>query len=204
MAKTANGTINDQGWNVDHVSIGWGRTESYVGHIGGEYNYYVYCLQFTTPEFSGKSVKIAFDMSMKKNAADNPMLQYALCTSTENSKDYFFKTTAVEDDTQLASGSKEFALTTTYATYTIELETNDLKPNTTYYLYIWAGSQYSLSFVNTKENHTIILTYKANGGVRIKTSSAENVLHAAVIYSGGTWKRYIPVVYTPSGWKRQG
>ena len=201
MAKTANGTAIGQDWYTQESSLNFTDGVSYVGQ--NESEHYVYCLKFKTPVFSGKSEKINLGLSMRKLANSPVVLRWALCTSGRNCADYRWTSGAVEDDSKIASGYQSFTLSDSYSVCNIEIATDELKGNTEYYLYLWAYRNYTLSYVNTHDKHSISLTYKSSGGVRITTSAAQNKLHAAVIYANGAWKRYIPVVYTSSGWKRQ-
>ena len=206
MAKTANGTVTGQDWFTNAISLTFDDEYAYVGHnVENNSNVYrIYCLRFKMPKFSGKSVKLTVGLSLQRLSNSTVTFNYALCTSADNCQNYCWKMGDVTDDTQIVSGNQQFTILANYGLVTLDIETDALKSEETYYLYVWGKSQYSLSTVNTIDNHTVALTYKSNGGVRITTSAAQNKLHAAVIYVNGAWKRYIPVVYTANGWKRQG
>lgn len=202
MAKTANGTTIGQVWYTQEESLEYTKEVSYVGQSGT--TYYVYCLKFKLPAFSGKSGKISLGLSLRKYVSSEAKLRYALCTSDENCANYRWTTGEVTDNTQISAGYQTFSLTDSYTVCNIDIETDALEGDTEYYLYLWSGANNTLSWVNSKENHTITLTYKTRGGVRITTPVSHSKLHTALVYVNGAWKRHIPVVYTPNGWKRQG
>lgn len=202
MAKTVNCTILDEAWDINS-GLEWGRAYGNAGH--SDDGYYLFCMKFETPDFHGRSIKIQVGLSMQKLSSQNPTLRFALCTSADNHKRYYQAATGeVVEENQIVTGVQAFALTGDYATYSVELETKELQPNTTYYLFVWAGAAYSLTRLAGKEAHRVALIYATRGGARLKTATSEGALHAAVIKTASGWKRFVPIIFTPAGWKRQG
>ena len=203
MAKTVIGTILDEAWDLN-AGLEWGRAYGNAGHSSD--GYYLFCLKFETPQFAGKSAAIRFGLCMQMLSTKNPVLRFALSTSSDNHKQYYEAGIGpAVDDNQLASGEQSFTLTADYATYTVELETEELQPNTTYYLFVWAGALNSLTRFASTIDHSATVVLKASGGVRITTSEVKNKLHAVIINTADSgWKRFVPIIWTGSAWKRQG
>ena len=154
----------------------------------GTYTYYPAIIKFTTPEFTGVSEKIEIKYSATKYRGDNPTLFWALCNSDANKNNYK-SASAVTDSNQLKSGEiTHSSIGNQYSIWTISIDINSLKSETTYYLFLWGDSstRSTLITLNTAANHTVTLYY--NSGI-------------VKIYTNDGWKNAIPYVYTNSGWK---
>lgn len=176
-----------------------------VGYANSDY--WVYILCFTTPAFIGKGKKLTISLTAAPISITTIDLRYALCTTDENYSAYTYTAGAVTEDSQLATGTLALTSATagTMAAQTLEIDTDQLAPETTYYLYLWAAnSNYCLGLVDAVENHTVSIEYALPGGVRIRTASEEGRLHLVAVHTSAGWKRHIPVVYTAQGWKTGG
>ena len=207
MANTKNCTVTDQSWGESHISsFTWGRDYCYAGYyVGMEWTeyWYVYCMRIKTPKFSGKSEKIAFNISIKYEANHTVNLRYALCSSVENVSNYTFTRNEVVDDTQLAAGTITVNMTEDYDVFTIELESDALKPETDYYLYMWGGdTDYSLVKIDTPENHSVEITYK--GGIVYIDNGTSFDEYEVWIDNGTTWEQYQVFIDNGTSWDECG
>ena len=135
---------------------------------GDHASYQVYVMKFTTTDFvEGTDTSVTFNLSAKKISQSNISLRYALCSSISNIASYTNKRGPVSDGNQIVSGVMSFSgLTSDYSSYSEVISTTALKPNTTYYLVLWADSdtQYDLR-LNTLTNHSIVVdAARPNGG----------------------------------------
>ena len=142
----ASGTITINGLN------GWQYgTSSWLSSYGsydlniGRYNntnYQPFIMKFTTPSFSGVSTSLQFKFAMKYRNVLNQSARWAICTSDANRDKYRDTHSAVTDSYQVASGTVTFTVNGSGTTYNVPLNitTTALKGSTTYYLFIWSGS----------------------------------------------------------------
>ena len=160
MSKTIDCIIDGQVSYVYSFSEYTTTDQVYVGHWANENKHYVYNLKFTTPEFSGTCDSIVFDLRMSTIDVTNFNLRYALCTSNSNYSNYTYTGNEVEDSTQIASGVITLNSTAinTIESRTLTISTNDLLPNTTYFLYLWAygnNNEYCLGLVDVASSHAV-------------------------------------------------
>ena len=181
--------------------VEYSSASTYVSYANDAY--WVYVLKFTTPKFSGASQKIAITLNTSYVAVSDAYLRWALCTSDKNHENYRWTWGEVEDETQIKTGTWDWRDITNSKDYTLEIETDALDGNTTYYLYLWVRTKTGVAMVNSLDRHSVVVTYFKSGGARINDGGTVKRF-PAVIWNGSAWKRYIPVVYTASGWKRQG
>lgn len=138
-------TIVSQGWGNLNLNMGYGTDAAYAGLTGD--NYFVTSLKFTTPEFTGEPASIEFAIVMGRSGyfEASSRLRYAFCTSDANIQNYEFTAGAVEDPNQLTSGLAivSGAADTWDTTNKITVDASAVKPNTTYYLILWAAEKVS-------------------------------------------------------------
>ena len=128
---------------------------------GGNGYYYVYGLRFTTPNFTGTSSKIVFEMQFIKASYTNSDFRYALLSSDINISNYHNTGNAVSDANQIANGIWSLReLNDSYKSYSLTIDTTLLNPNTTYYLVLWdyfGGYEYAAE-VAPPNYHSITIT----------------------------------------------
>lgn len=170
MAKTTNCSIVGQCYNGSE-SATYGTSTCYAG-----FNYddwYTYRLKFTTPAFTGKSVKLTFSIQWRKPNVNGSTvadfsLRWALMTTDNQISKYKDHKNEVADDTdRLATGRAELNVPADYSVASFTIETKQLAPNTTYILYMWGdgstGKQQNYSRATPPSNHTVVLEYAAAG-----------------------------------------
>ena len=82
--------------------------------------------------------------------------------------------------------------------YEIKIETIDLLPNTTYYLYLWGSDTAGYIEVANTEHHSVSLEYYS-GIVYIDNGSGFDA-YEVYIDNGSSWDKYIPYIDNGSGW----
>lgn len=96
-------------------------------------------MKFTTPSFSGQSSSIKFNLANIGTTYENIKIRWALCTSDDNKANYLNTSSAVSDTNQIASGT--FTPPASISdSYELTVATTAINPNTTYYLFLWAGT----------------------------------------------------------------
>ena len=181
-------------------------SSKYAGYVSGDGNYWVCIIKFKTPKFSGISEKLTLKIGIRKQVSEECKLRYALCASDKNYSKYIKTTGTVSDSTQIKTGTLTASgLTSSFKKYTIEVNTEDLNKETTYYLYLWSASTYTGSYalIDAAKNHAFTLVYRLTGGGRICTAAGTVKMFPAVIYTANGWRRFVPMVYTADGWKRK-
>lgn len=160
--QTVSGSIVGQAYGTSSLSSYSTKNPAFGGYTSGKY--YVYVLKFTIPNFNGLSKTIKFDMYMNNQSGQKTAnLRYAICDSDENAKNYMGTASGVSDPHQKASGVISIQdLSGTTKKHTIEINTTNLKTGGTYYLFLWAYDQTSVSFVSTSSawgEFAVSLTY---------------------------------------------
>jgi hypothetical protein len=125
-------------------------------------------------------------------------------------QDYYYNNTdptEVEDENQIATGTVTFnelalsrnELATNKEIQTFSIETNDVRPNTTYYLFLWTYADTGVEILPVKSDyygdHTVSVGY--NSGVIHIWDENEWGDYLFYIYNQVTseWELYIPYVY---------
>lgn len=195
-------TIVNQGWGNVDLNQGYGTGPAYAGLGGG--TYFVTSLQFTTPAFTGVPASLDFTIVMGKSGYDekSSRLRYALCTSDANIKKYENTAAAVSDPNQITSGITVVSggLSSYDTTNTITVDASAIKPNTTYYLVLWAGDKVTgygqgmglegIKASTPSATLTYYNTYKLNisqgtgSVVTVKNSSGQTLSNGATITYG--------------------
>ena len=206
MTTTTNCTVVGQHWDSDRAEHSYDKEYAYAGKNANERH--VYCLKFTTPSFNGTSTNISLGMSFSKAFAEKVNLRYALCTSDAGYESYYYTDNAVSDSYQITSGDKTMtSLTTEYKTYTFNISTDVLKPNTTYYFYLWgynsAVAEGLMLGINTIANHIITVTYEINAVIYIDNGSSFDA-YEIWIDNGSTWEQYAAYIDNGSSWDECG
>lgn len=190
MAKTAACSIIGQTYATGNGTFGAYATtgNKYAG--ANSSSIYAYILQFETGNFSGKSEKLEINLSVKTMYHADLDLRYALATSDENKNSYRSTFNAVSDPNQIATGSFDMTglSTSAYNVRTLSIDTADLKPNTTYYLFLWGPDRNCGTNLDATANHSGVLYYKSAGsyaypnvaGQAVKCEVYPNVAGTAV------------------------
>lgn len=161
--ESINCTIVAQAYN----SNAFGTSTCYAGFNYSDW--YTYRLQFTTPAFTGKSSAITFNIQWRSpnvngSTAKTFSLRWALMTSDDQLAKYRGHANEVADDTdRLETGRVDLSVPSDYSTASLTIATDGLKPNTTYYLYMWGdgstGKSQNYSRATPPTNHTVVLEY---------------------------------------------
>lgn len=164
--------------------------------------YYPACVEFRTPDFKGKAKKVALSFSIKRPSAvstTNHAFRYALCTSDGNASKYANTANAVSDAYQLATSTWSVSsVETTAKSYTLTITANvaSLKPNTLYYLFIWAYNVQSYVAFSAVTAHTVSVTYEKSAGALIGGQEATFILKV-----GGSLIEATPLVFHDGAWR---
>ena len=173
MAMTANCTIVGQKGRGDTT---YAAKAQYVGYNTSG-TYYDYTLSFITGDFKGISQAITLNIKMSNSSQGNPRTyRWALLTSDANvmgSSNNLYRNTAkaVTDENQLAQGTVTWNDVNKNTHKVLTIETAELKPNTNYFLVLWAysTSPTSLLTVSEVEEHgDILVEYIAETGSYVK------------------------------------
>lgn len=168
----------------------------YMGYGNGN-THYEYVLSITSGSFSGTSTSITFNIKMKNSAlANNTSRTYrwALLNSDASviGRDtsinlYFDKHTAVEDANQLAQGTITWGNIEDDTHKTLVIETTELKPNTNYYLVLWAYSTNPTSFLTVSSTQ-----YHADTVIEYESQCSITVQHLLEV-EGGDYEPHMSV-----------
>lgn len=209
MANTVNCTIVGQHFSDIVEDHSYDAEYAYAGVLDDATipTCYVYCMKFTTPAFIGQSSKISMGMSLCKSPSERVNIRWALCTSDANYGAYLGYHAAigeVTDPSQIAIGDQTMEdLDYAYKTYTIEIDTTEIQPNTTYYFYLWG---YNVAYaeglvlgIDTIANHSVVITYDGGAVVFIDNGTSFDA-YEVYIDNGSSWDRYEPYMDNGSGW----
>lgn len=186
-----------------HVSVGSysQNAAKYAGYAGGS-SYYAYVLKFTTPDFLGVSESLAFSLLLNQGMGTDVTLRYALCTSDANKNDYCGTKTAVSDSYQITTGTTKLNdMSSTVVRHTVNVSTAKLKPETTYYLILWAYSDTGVSLKEVSSawgDFKVTLAY--NSGLGYIDSGAAAAGYLAYIDNGTSFDVFIPEEDNGSAW----
>lgn len=144
----------------------------YMGYGNGS-THYEYVLSITTGSFTGKSTSITFNVKMgNSQQGATRTYRWALLNSDSSvvGRDtsinlYFDKHVEVEDANQLAQGTITWTDMNKDTHKTLTIETTALKPNTNYFLVLWAYSTNPTSFItvsNTQYHGDIFVEYESS------------------------------------------
>jgi hypothetical protein len=194
------GTIlNQAGYNGGWIK--YGSDTHYAGF--GTTSYFTTVIAFQTPAFLGMSEAVSISISAKKNGDNsNPTVRWALATSDVNRNIYVENNNEItqnDDSCQLKSGVYTFqGITTAAANHTLDIETSELKPSTTYYLYLWGYESNNWLTVYYPKNHSVSVAY--TGGIVYIDDGNELEPYSAYIDNGSSWDLYLPYIDNGSGW----
>lgn len=195
-------TIVNQGWGNVNLNQGYGTGPAYAGLASG--TYFVTSLKFTTPTFAGVPASIDFTIVMGLSGYDekSSRLRYALCTSDANIKSYENTAAAVTDPNQITSGITVVSggLSAYDTTNTITVDASAIKPNTTYYLVLWAGDKVTgygqgmglegikastpSATLTYYDNYKLNISQGTGSIVTVKNSSGQTLSNGATITYG--------------------
>lgn len=205
---TLNCSIVGQRYNTNAYST---TAASYAG-FNYSNQYYTYSLQFTTPEFAGKSTGLSFNLTIDRPNVNNSKanaftLRWALMTSDDQLTKYRNTKNEVDDDTdRLAVGIVEFTgMTADGKTYTHNVPTTALQPNTTYYLYYWGdgstGKQQNFATLANTSKHSVVLEYASSFSLLVehKTRDEDGTIttFGSNEYTVSLDEYFIPTTITP-------
>ena len=158
-------TYNDNQWNT--ANGGW------AGHTSGN-GYYLTVMQLTTPSWTGVVQSVRFTICAKKNTGNSPTLRWALSSSMDNRNNYKNTMGAVSDGYQLTSGTVTMSgVGSAYGYYSFTADTPTLRPNTTYYLFLWAYASNNNVGINKASSHSFYVNYSAVTTPTLSASSGD-------------------------------
>lgn len=205
MANNIACTVVGREWSHNGtITSEYAQGAGYAGYNG--VYYYLYILKFTTPAFSGKSESLTFRLPCDKLTGEKAVLRYAVCTSDANHSSYAYAYGAVADNTQLATGEVTMEGLTTITTYEeIAVQTDQLQPNTSYYLYLWSAngkSDDTGGCVTLMNSAGITVTMGYLSGI-VLVQTGEGVKTAFVdVYLNGVWhENCFPDVFVDGVWE---
>lgn len=207
MAKVLDCVVNGQTYvSSDMDYYGYILNDDvYCGYDASSYKWYISILKFTTPSFSGKAKTVKFNFSIKSFSTSNVSFRYALCTSDSNYLSYRFTSSAVSDGNQVVSNTFAFtpAAYNTYQTLSLEVNASSLSPNTTYYMFVWAGdNNYSLCTMNMGSHHTVSISVDSSC-IYIDNGSGWDA-YEIWIDNGSSWEQYAAYIDNGSSWDECG
>ena len=164
---------NPSGWNSDYRD-----RDTYAGHVWNRYT--VTIIKFRTNGIIGVSDNISLKLSTilgSDGAPTNVNINWAICTSDENKHLYCTTAGFPNDPYRISSGTGNFQGLSNQVTNCYNyLNAPGLKPNTYYYIYLWASTQSGGNFIQPYTtggySHNISLnsrnvykiTFNPNGG----------------------------------------
>jgi len=197
---TMDGTVTQQAG----YDGGWHKYDTSKQYAGfGTTSYFTAIVVFQTPNFSGLSETINITLRVLKNGNNsNPTLRWALATSDAN-RDQYINTiseiTNASDPFQIANGTHTFESISSGGTDSIiTINTQNAKPSTTYYLYLWgyeSGNWLTVYYPNT---HSITVNY--SGGIIYIDNGSEFEAYLVYIDNGTDWDLYIPYIDNGNNW----
>lgn len=211
MAQHSCTNIVQNAWNGGWYTFGSGSYWAGFANNPDRVWYYTTVIAFTTPDFSGVSEWVSINYSAKKEYSNgDPVLRYALCVPAagetfDSFKDnYVGHGNSVSDFRAIASGEKTHGgAQKYYSLWNLTFSSQDLKPNTTYYLFLWAkytGSKYSSYMrINAPSAHSVTLGVQ-DGLARIRVGGSWQKAQVWVRW-GGSWKKARPWVRWNGSWK---
>lgn len=161
----------------------YGNAATYMGYDG---TYREYVLSFTTEAFTGVSKSITFKIKLANTSVSSGTtgtFRYALLSSDANAMGsstttnlYYNTADNVVDENQITKGTVEFADIKLETQKILEIKTTALKPNTTYYLVLWAVSTTPrlITTVHLAQTHEVSLAYEEGLVYIYGCSSYEN------------------------------
>lgn len=164
---------NPAGWDSDYI-----ERDTYAGHVWKRFT--VTIIKFRTTTINGVSDNISLKLSTilgSDGSSTNVNINWAICSSDANKSAYCVTTGFPNDQYRISSGTANFKGLSNEVTncYNI-LKAPGLKPNTYYYIYLWASNTNGGSFIQpyttSSNKHNISLnsrptyqiTFNANGG----------------------------------------
>ena len=204
LAYAKDGSWNDQ----SAENIGFAGASAGASYGDSYYDgYYTCCLKFRTPKFAGISERIKFQIGIHYIGNNDTTLRWALCSSDANKGKYSGDGiySEVEDEYQIAQGTVvwEDLFQTDDLLRELTVETNALKPETEYYLFLWSFYDkyyiYTAVRVAAAAEHSAVVEYKA-GLIQGKHNGQ---MHSCVVdvVAGGVWKQTMPEVAANGAWK---
>lgn len=189
----ANGysTLGTYNSSTTYYIVGYNNSNRYAG-----------VLKFKTPSFSGVSTSITFNFYAQIRSTESN-LRYAICSSDSNATKYMGTTSAVSDTNQILSGT--ISLTSVSSTEiskkTINVSTDKLKSNTTYYLFLWCSNNTNIQVydvMSSTRGASVSLVYE--GGIIYIDNGESFDSYQVYIDNGTSWDMYIPYIDNGSGW----
>ncbi len=214
--QTIDCTINNWSWyymgiefGTGNVFEGWNLQNSvFLGTqpYGNNFLYDLVLIKFTTPSYMGTCKSIHFDI-VGEGPGEAIMGQYRYAIATSNSyKDSYIRTgDPVSEPSQIESGIIDKydgidVVGSNKYSFAFECDTDKLKPNTVYYLYLWPKG--------TTSKDTRLFLYRRNGTFTLKYANGlayidngvELVPYQTYIDNGVTLDLYTPYIDNGTGW----
>lgn len=178
MASTGSRSITAQNWALNYI---WTYNDNqwntgnggWAGHTSSN-GYYLAVMQLTTPSWTGIVQSITFTICAKKNTGNSPTIRWALSSSMDNRNNYKNTMGSVSDGYQLASGTVTMSgIGSSYGYYSFTANTPTLRPNTTYYLFLWAYTSNNNVGINKASSHSFYVNYSAVTTPTLSASSGD-------------------------------
>lgn len=208
---TATGTLVEACGADNYIwsNYGYNNNRFYIGISQG--TKYTVLIKFKTPNFVGTCNNVFLRLPTTKFSASNTTksltVNYAISSSDTYKGKYAGRTAAVDtsaDPDQLVSGQTTVPNLSTNVTKSGKFEINasdglvsSIKPNTTYYLYLWPSSSTSgraatiYWYDQGEEYQTIKVTYdEPDSGVFMKSS--DGMVYAYDVYIADTSGKIVP------------
>lgn len=215
VACTFNGRAHyNNGWNYTSFS-----TAENVGHPAWGKDYYGHnrciVLKITTPSFSGaanKRLQINMLMCRSSYAGAGYDTFYYRITTTAPSFSEGGATQLTFPDSYMCCGTIDVyspSQDSGYAYNTLNLNTGDFQPNTTYYIWLWSdtpyvyGSNYYTGYYAHSSSYggLIKVNMLYEPGVVMIDNGSEFLSAIPYIDTGSEWVQAIPYVDTGSDWE---
>ena len=156
---------------------------------------YVGIIKFSTLDFNGVSSRVLICPELLEHS-DAITFRYALCTSDNNIWNYFDTKEDVEDSYQIASG--QFSAESVYGSVGVEIKTDKLLKNHTYYFIMWASNGLRYLYNDSRIYNATV--YYFDGGIVYINNGSEFEPYICYIDNGTSWEAYIPCIDNGTSW----
>lgn len=188
--------VSSGNWDTENNEVYSGKSESYVFYTK---------FAFQTPAALSKSKTLTLGVTTSQNS--NPLANTAFLSEVDMTSDQ-----VASMESYIASSAPVGGSTATSAgtEITFTFETDALKANTTYYLYIKrTNTAYNGFFAmynplyGEQSNKAYVLLDYLKGAGRIYTGES---YHTAIphVYTNGSWKMAAPTLYSSGVWHTGG
>lgn len=165
MATTQSKTITRQKWALGPSWSGssWGTGGTYAGHTASA-GYYVTVMELKTPDFVGVAKSLRVTISARRNYGVSQHIRAAISKNTTYQDRYLNTSSTVDDPLKVAETMVTITNATNtygYFSFSIPLGEEELKPNDTYFLFLWAGATNELITLSTAGSQSFSIEYSS-------------------------------------------